>query len=251
MVKNKNLSTEDLNVISQNETEMYSIVSQLEKVRQFNTGDYLICIRVAKDTGQRVAITNSYGTHTKFKVVFIDKNGIPYVKEISSNGLTRGPIKSLMGSHEQDQWGNHGWNDFEFEHDPHFVEAIILSAEQGYDPTEVQRNKKKLRDEITEHNIKSKLKTSETADVVAAFATMQPGETYWFSTKNGMVIDKATIIPIPVGWKNHYGRKVGHITQVEVTLSNGKKQTYLPHEFRHRNLYKAMPRSYKELSDSI
>ncbi len=251
MKVNTDLTRDDMETIKENEKEILFLLQELDKVRQFKLGDYLICIMVNKHTNQRVPMTNSYNVTKKFKVVHVDQCGIPYYKEVSSKGTTRGPAMPMMGEygHEQHQYG---WDSFEFEHDPHFVESVILEAEAGYDPVEVQKSKKKLRDEITKHNADNKIKSSGIAEIVAGFAAMKPGETYWFSGKNGMTINSVKPVVIPTPMRHTYGHgKYKNVVEINVTLSTGKQATYLPHDFMFKNLYKAQPRSYRELSETI
>lgn len=253
MKVNTELTKEDMEIIESNEKDTMDLLERLEKARQFKLGDYIVCSLINNETKQRMPLTNSYNVNRKFKVVHVDKAGIPYIKEVSSNGKTRGVMSSLFGQYEFDAYSHHhhwGFDSWEFEHDPHFVESVILEAEGSYDPVEVQKNKKKLRDEVTKHNKDNKLKTSDIADVEAVFAAMQPGEVYWFSIKNFMTVLSTQVVAIKTGLRGKAATK--NITQIEVQLSsNGKTERYSPNQFQYRNLYKAQPRSYRELSDTI
>lgn len=243
--KKGELTPNDIDVIEQIETFLGRLIDELDRARKFNMNDYLICSQHCSDTGQKVLMTNSYGTPIKFRIVHVDANGMPYAKEINSSGDPRGDIINLVDTDE------FSGTRVIFEHDPHFLDAIILSTESEYDPTENQRKKKQNREDIIQHNTKAKVNTLELKSLIDLFATMVVGQTWWFSTKNYMhVIDLRVTSGRTIGHGMLY-RGFKHVFEIDVRLSNGNTKTYHPHDFLNKNLYSKQPRSYKELSDSI
>lgn len=245
---NDQLSARDLGWIKHNEEIMLAFLNRLKEVTQFKLNDYLIAYKIFPDSGQKVPITNSYGTPIKYKVVHTDKAGIPYIKMVASSGAVVGDVQALVIFDPFDGTIADGYH---YTHDPHFVESIILE-DKTYDPTEIQRNKKLLRDEIVKHNREAKINTKDLSELIKTFNSMNVGEKYWFSIKNNMTINRITIVPA----SKHVGaltvskyskQKIKDIPEIEVTLSNGSTDTYYPHVFLGKNLYTKQPRSINEI----
>lgn len=252
-IKDPHITFQDAKLIKNNEHAMSSITKRLEKLSKFNVGDYLIAFHTYHD-GQRAAVTSSYGVPVKYKVLHIDANKIPYVKALNQNGQPTGDIMPLMGVNENDVWRGRNLHsrDFDFELDPGFVDSVIFEAQDNYDPTEQQRMVASLRKEIIAHNAAHKIKSNDVMDLVTVVENMAVGEIYWFSNKNGMSISAKGWEPWRKGMRyTGYRKKLKAVPYVDVILSNGNRERYMPHNLYRRNIYKAQPRTLNELKNPI
>lgn len=245
------LNRDDLKVIDETERRISHYTTLVNKSKQFKQGDILFYWNIYT---QKIE-SNSYGP-IKYKVVHTDSNGLPYLKQLSSTGAPRGSLLSIFNMYEE---AESYFEDHTYEkqptdilmHDPHYVDHMIIAEENDeYDPSEISRKKKILRDEIIKHNKASKLDVSEVDKAVELMNNMVVGQVYWQSSKTCFTINSIERTTVP----SHYGyskRKITDIPKITVIKSNGDEVQMLPTDLWRTNLYGKKPRSYKELSDSI
>ena len=242
------LSTEEKRIISQCETRTKEILTCIELARQYKVGDFLIGFKRGYDNVYK-QITTGYGTFQKWVVVAQDSMGCCYVKAVDSNGKPRGHMSALLSE-------SNGWDGLKFELDPEYVNAIILSQSEDFDPVEKQRRNKSIRKEIIEHNKKCKVDCQD-AELLESYMRkeMNVGDTFWISIKKNFVITGKEFIKLKDAPRDEFShpvfRKLNSITKITVRYSNGEVGSLYPTTLHRTNLYSAQPRTYKELSDSI
>lgn len=244
------LKKDDLCVIKETETYLSGTIFCIEKARRFKLNDILF-----RRWYDGTLCKNSYGP-IKYKVVHVDKNGMPYAKEMTSAGNPRGELISIYNHYVmliEDHIGYPAVLSMEediFSHDPHYIEHIIIAEEgENYDPAEASRKKKILREEIIKHNKDNKIALHETKDAIEALNRMEIDQVYWLSNKTYFTVNK---IETDSTIKHcGYPRGMLQARKITVTKSNGEVLQLMPHDLWRTNLYLSQPRSYKELSDTI
>ncbi len=245
------LSLNDQAQIKDWESHFGQALDSLEKAKQFSIGDYLILLEGSRLPGTSLMPQkNSYGAPIKYKVVFINRYGVPFVKAVNKKGNPCGELYSCVGDNSVSDEER-----FEFTLDPDFADALLL--EDTYDPAILHRTKQEIFKEVTKHNKKVKLKTREIGDVVNLFANAKVGDTLWTSTKGHYTIqDKETVSkadfhkkvsPISSTYYNGTRVKGPFVVILTVVDKKGKTHRVSPDFFLDKALYSERPRSYKEL----
>jgi hypothetical protein len=251
------LTLEDREHISYAVRDMKYVIGLIDQVRQFKSGDYLICVHISNDTGQRVPSKNSYGAILKWKVIYVDELGLPHVKLINNKGKPHGALRSLVSTYSEEEWTIPGHDDYAFELDPDYVEAIILQQQESYDPVSRHNTLKLARQETTDFNKSIKMPTSSMEEVVDTFAKLQVGITYWTSHKRGFTVLENNICTLKQKTTYIGNKRVRYpsgqiiINKIKVRHSNGKIKTYEPADMKNKNIYTGIPKSYNDKSDSI
>jgi hypothetical protein len=156
-----------------------------------------------------------------------------------------------------DEWAIPGHDDYAFELDPDYAEAIILQQQELYDPVGRHNALKSARQEIIDFNKNIKMPTYSIEEVIDTFAKLQVGTTYWTSPKRGFTVLENTLCALKqkttyIGNKKvRYPSKQTTINKIKVRHSNGKIASYEPAEMKNKNIYAGIPRVHKDSSDSI
>jgi hypothetical protein len=212
----KKLATDEIIFINDIEGEHQELLAKIDTCKRFNVGDYLV--RYIND---KVDI-NSYNVERKFQVVFVDKNGIAYIKELYGN---KGQSNIMCMIHH---------DGMRYELDPLYEDSIIMSQEQHYDPTSLHKDKSKLFKEITKYNKSIKIKFHFEKDLVRFLSGLKVGDTLWFSNVTSFLVQQVDL-----------SRKT--LPTVKGTTNRGKVINLDIDHIRHKAIYTACPRSYKEL----
>ncbi|NDB85905.1 MAG: hypothetical protein EB127_24880, partial [Alphaproteobacteria bacterium] len=135
------------------------IVNALDHVAQFNLGDYLVARTDNKDY-----VRDAYGSVIKYRVLYIDKLGFPYIKRLSKNGRPTGFLYSMLDFSQLDYSdttnlisvvpsnNSSRGSTLTYMIDPDYADAIIMGDIENYDPCAVLKSKSKLHREIAKHN---------------------------------------------------------------------------------------------------
>ena len=237
------LNPSEIAYIGSREEFVSAITGALEKVTQFKVGDYLIAFRPGHIHYKREQITNSYGAPKKFIVVYADKHGVPYMKELNKKGLPVGNLMSPL-NFDNRQMATIS-RDIEFEIDPDYTDAIIMADEENYDASNVLKAKSSAFKEITEHNKSLKLKFNKPGELLMFLKSLKVGDVFHKSIKTHFTI--LTLDPIPT---SHNGtRIIEYKTFGTAQDSNGKVFTIDDKTFAWHAVYTGRPRSYNELKD--
>lgn len=237
--------------------DMRYIISVIDEVRKFKLGDYIICNQITSSLNLKSPLKNSYGAVMKFKIVHVDELGLPYVKAVDAKGKASGPVEALLTTNSHNLWLSAGSDDFSFELDPDYADAILLQAEDSYDPMARHNELKSMHKEVLAFNKQIKLPTSNMDEVVDTFSKLQVGMTYWTSPKKGFTVlenapCKLTKKTVRInGSVIKYPANCTIIHKIKVRHSNGKVKTYEPADMKNKNIYAGIPRAYKDPSDSI
>lgn len=236
MIKNK-LTPEELDNIKEQEETTKKFLDLVDKVQQFNVGDYLVRRCVNDDNKLDI---NIYGVAKKFLVVHVDSNKIPYVRQVVKKKAPQPEIESLADPY------NINYSDYndiwEYQMDPAFADSIIMQQDD-YDPLKLHKEKANLGREISRYNKGIKFKTGKDEELIKFLQSIKVGDTLWFSAETSFSVEK--IIHLPnrktISDVNFY-RKI-----LKGTTDKGKNKEYSPYQLMHRSIYSSCPRSRKEL----
>jgi hypothetical protein len=241
------LKREEISFIERREKDFKGFLKRIEAMQRFQLGDYLIGFEVDDPDYHSTSrpeepILNSYGLPTKFKVVAVDKNGIPYLKELNKKGLPFGRLISTVEFHQ-----DHGEDDdLIFKIDPDYTDSILL-GESEFDPTKIQKVKSSLHKDITKHNKQNKINTYDLKSLETFLNTLSVGSTVWKSNTKSWTVIKIIKRTIP---KDARGCAIKWETPLlEVQDSKGLIFEVTINDIRYKAFYQARPRTYKELND--
>lgn len=245
----KNLSKQDLEFIADKESVVEATVQALDKVRQFKEGDFLLGFEDI-GWGERSwkPMTNSYGVAKKFQVVHLDKNGIPYIKELNKAGNPVGhiicPIESI--SDDYDNIGIRLDPSTNFIIDTDYVDSVIMMDEENYDPMRNMREKSSLYKEIQSHNKSLRVCVDSHDDVRKFFDNVKVGDVFYKTINSFFKIISITKPPLATK-ANRYNE----IYESFCTIENhkGVQSDKSIHDFMHTAIYTSRPRTYKETKD--
>ncbi len=240
------LTADDLESIKDSERGMKSFLEAFESSKQFKTGDFLVARKREWDNNGNEKWpreTNSYGAPIKYQVVHTTELGLAFLKKLNSQGnLEDDLIPAVRDWYFED---DHRW-----ELDPEFADSLILQAE--YDPAEVHKNRKVAWKEVTDYNKANKICTGEIAPIVDFFKTLKVGDTIWTSNVSHFTIQDSRQMPrvdakkLDTGLSNRV--KGPHVTVLTVVDKKSAIKDITADYFFEKALYKARPRSYKELN---
>ena len=236
---NKDINQLDIGVIREEEEHFDQVITAIEASKKFKLNDYLISFRRQKEP--RKPVTNSYGATVKYKVVFVDKNGIPYIKLLSKNNKVTGEIMCLV---DQVMESGHAMGLY-FSVDPEYVDSIIFGDTVDYDAAVSNRDKAALHKQITEHN-KSLCIRLNSQQRVSKFIKehAQVGKQLWRSSVNCW-----TVVDVATNTNNLGYDKYKEKFVIKVSTSGQKELLLTKNDLLGKVLYKQQPRSYKELQD--
>jgi len=154
----------------------YGVLRMLE-ISNFGVGDVLVKQQYnGNDEDGRPIYENcpiSAANHApqKFKVVHVDRFGVPWIKRISaSNGKLSNHLATII-SHSSDA--------IRFVPDKSYAEAII-TGDENFDPlAEAKRERKRVK-AIKEENKKRLFQSQNPDEVEKVFKSLKIGKVYWF-----------------------------------------------------------------------
>lgn len=243
------LSPKDQTVVDSFNAKYGPGMDALERSKQLQIGDYLI-LHVWDHNNKKALQTNSYGAPIKYKVVHAQQHGIPFIKRVNKKGDPIGPLYSVMGMLDTDDYIRRGQR-FEFELDPDFADSLLL--QDKYDPATLHRSKKDIWKAVTEHNKACKVPTDQLADVILFFNTLNVGDIFWISNVSHYIVHDKNALDSKELSKNRvkgYPTRVKgpFVTVLTVADKNGKV-IKISHDYFHgKALYRERPRSYRELN---
>lgn len=256
------LSHNERQFIESREKEISSILGAIEEAKRFNLGDILVASRTEYDhrmdlrtfinqamggnaaVKERVMksipiVTQQAGARIKYKVIYVDAHGLPYIKRIDLNGKPSGEMISIYKTrHDYDR-------NIVYELDPHFADALILGDADNYDPMKEYNDSVRVTKEVTEHNQVNKLDSREFLyDTIKSFKV---GDTVWRSlTHNFTIMEKYSInSKLPVQSSSGCDQPA-----MKVQNTKGEILTLTVGDLHGKNLYRNQPRSLtKELKN--
>jgi hypothetical protein len=240
------LTPEDIMNITRYEQDRDLILQNIWSLAKFKVGDFLILKMSEYRNGPIKIQVDSYGAPIKFLVVHVTPGGMPWLKRVNNKGLPTGHAEPCFDMETAQ------YHKFEFELDPDYTDSILL--QDKYDPCSLQRSKKVIWKEVTEHNKANKIPTRNIKDIMTFFETVTPGDTLWTSSKGSRFVKDKKVVKMTDyfrktachGWK----QKDVPATMVVLTVTDNKgNDKDIDARFFHwKALYKQRPRSYKELN---
>lgn len=241
------LTPDDKRLIDAQEVAYKQLIETIERGKQFKDGDYLVMF-VADYKGGWVQQKGTYGAPTKYKVIHVTDSGLPFMKEITSNGTPTGELYSGVGLAEDDNYLDTGSN-VRWELDPDYADSLLL--QDDYDPATMHKNKAVLWKEVTEHNKKAKVNTTEINGIATFLSTLKMGDTIWTSNVSHLLVREVRVLARPDAQKAciKFGPRIKgpHILVVTVVDKKGAVKDVAADHFYHKALYRERPRTYKEL----
>jgi hypothetical protein len=242
------LTYEDQAFVDNFDKQFKSIIDTLEKAKQFKLDDYLV-LYVSDARGVMQLKNNSYGAPVKYKVVYVNSNGIPFIKQVNKKGNPIGNIFSCVGSREDTFRSME--QTFEFMLDPDFADSILLQDQ--YDPAHLHRSKKDIWKAVTEHNKACKVPTHQFKDVLDFVRSVNVGDTVWTSNISYFLIqDKKALSPVDFNKtaKSQFrtSSRGPFVTVLTLRDKKGKIKVVPPDFFCYKAIYRERPRTYKELN---
>lgn len=244
----KKLSRNELEYIEQRERQVRDTVVALKKAQQFKDGDFLIAFRSLYNwktlDQEKEQITNSYGAPKKYKVVHVDANDIPYMKELSKKGEPTGTLICPISLGNNNSIREE--SSIEFHVDPDYTDSIIMQDEENFDSSQIHREKSDTFKEIVKHNKASKIDTQDYRLLSTFFDTnVKVGTVIYKSINRFFTVIK--INPVPRDLPN---RIKMHEDFIEIQDHKGNIKNCCLNEFIYKVLYTQQPRSFtKELKD--
>jgi hypothetical protein len=225
-------------IIFENQEGMSTILHLIEQSRLFKLDDVLIAYTQSHHPyeDKEKLVVNSYGVPRKYKVLFIDKNGIPYVKELNRFSKPNGELFPMVSNFDTEVFSK-----YRFEIDPEMADAIILDDLENFNPSDIHAQKATLKNQIVKHNKQAKLVLESIKDTFLFADKLKLGTTLWRSaTSFWTLIDKKPK-------RDQYTLK----SDLELTFldNKGKTITISTHEMFYKNLYLTQPRSFNEIKD--
>lgn len=239
-----NLTYEEQEIVQRNEKSVADTLSVLNTYcNKFKIGDFLIAFKrknaFAPDAKAEI-VKNSYGAVRKFQVVYIDKVGLPYIKEVSKKGV---PAGVMMSTVQSDHYGGFRFGPYMFEIDPEYADSLILQ-DDGFNPSEILKERSDAFKEIAKYNKSVKIPNTET-DIIAYIKTLKVGDIIWRTHTNSWIVTK--VEPIP---KKFMRNATNYSTKfITVKQMNGEEKEMGIWDFNNISIYKDRPRSYRELKD--
>ncbi len=114
------------------------LLAELRNVWQFQVGDVLIRHKVEGTSSDLDVVSDACPIPKKFRVMFIDELGMPWIKQLSVRGGLGSKLMAMA-----DAWSN---GKYRYSVDPELVDSILLGYK--YDP---RIEYKKMRDENPEY----------------------------------------------------------------------------------------------------
>mgnify|MGYP006921345761 CR=1 FL=1 len=180
------------------------------------------------------------GFPTKYKVVYISKTGVPYLRRISVAGNPVGnafippealAIQALTNVTKNETLLSGNSIVARFIPDPEQLDAILLQEE--FDPMEQHRKKSQLFNEINKHNKSISVRTGSDYNSIATFfKNLQPGDKFWTSVEKQFVIQSIV--------------KVNREYVITCTDHNQATVEFRFKDFMYKRLYSAQPRSFRK-----
>jgi len=230
-----------------------ALLSKIEKLGQFKVGDYLIKTRewprhMNDGHPQKEVQKNSYGVPVKYVVLHVEGK-VPFAKRITAKGTPIGSLECCIPELDDDDTSQWEWH---FELDPDYTDAVILDSVDDYDAAAIHKQKRDTFKDVTDHNKANKVNCHKFEDIVQFMNDINVGESYWVSTRSSILVqEKLSIVngTIPYNRRGNFGSKNVTVPILKCVNNKGESVTIYPLDLYRTNVYKARPRSYKELKD--
>lgn len=239
------LSQDQIKMVNDLDRALKAMKNVHNEFKDFKLGDVYVQEEWPAWNPKQVTLSkNHMGFPYKWKVVHISKEGIPYLRQLNSNGKPTGGIEIPKHSKvtwlaqafyiNQGQQSQHPPETTRFVLDPEALDSILL--QQEYEPMANHKEKLKLFNEINRHNKKVQIKTdyNHYPKIAEFFKSLKPGDTFWTSPEKGYVLQGLT--------------KVGREYEILTKDLNGAEKKFKFSSFNCRRLYSAQPRSFSKES---
>lgn len=247
--KKVNLNPQELEFIAKQENTYSSFIKCVEQLSQFKQDDVLIAFYPPNPYfGQKSSapeqLKNSYGAAKKFKIVHVDKNNVPYIKELNKNGIPSGnliyPITQNRGYNLEHEFTL----TYIFQVDPELIDATLFDDMDGYNPTEINKHKADSFKEIAKYNKTIKVNTRDDKVLMLFIDSLVLGSKIWKSNTNAWTV--TAILPKPLDAR---GRTDWHKPFITVVDHRNRILNLSCYDFKYKAIYSGQPRTFRELHD--
>lgn len=257
MKKKSALNAVDHTVLRNFKNKFEDGLKELERARQFKLGDYLVLYTDpnydrwnTNNTQQNMQLkTNSYGAPLKYLVVYVSEHGVPFVKQVNKAGNPIGNLFCCLGNLDTDSFKLFGQK-HEFHLDPDYVDSMLLQSE--YDPSQLHKTKHEGWKEITEHNKKCKIKTSNLYEIENfLISKVNVGDVLWRSNVTHWVVQEKLSLSKNEAeklTKNCSDIRKKLVTVLTIKDNKGRIKHVDSYSLLYVALYTERPKSYKELN---
>ena len=244
-------------------TGVRSLMDEMNRVKQFKVGDYLVAKQFNPFDGTigSIITSRSYKTPEKFVVVYLSKDGIPFYKRMDARNIPMGKLYCCMHSQLETATRDVKWkgSPYYMELDPDYADAIILDSKDTFNASLQKQVKADLYKEITEHNKANKIPTHDHAEFEKFLKTVKVGDSLWASGKTQFIVTSVEKLTRAAGERKH-----GYVVSNDEVHSSHYKYTFvyatspkgmsvvfsaIIWKVQCSNLYKLRPRSYSELKN--
>lgn len=181
-----------------------SILESIEEYKDMNVGEVYMVHRVYK-SGSKKPISRTYGGQPdKFMIFHKDENNFVFAKRITANGSLGKEIICMTTQFLS--------NMYEVTPDPEYVDAIILSNEDNYDPLKAQKDINSKKGKARRRNKKLEIEAKTFEDAYAKIKELKVGDiiydadtAYGYGTIEWKVIevDVRPVNKSPTKWMSH------------------------------------------------
>jgi hypothetical protein len=188
---------------------------------------------------------NSYNAPQKYKVIFEDKNGLPYIKKLNVKGEPSGKIICGLKFDSYNMRFTSNMT-YDFEVDPDYTDAVILQEEDLFNASEAHLKKATAFKEVTNHNKGARLQLDTDNKIWQYIASLKVGDMIWKSPKSWWIVESKVHVTKDIvreTMSSHGWRSPALVT---IKTSTGKTWQKNFYDFRCGTFYHKQPRSYKK-----
>lgn len=246
------LTDEENEFISSRESMIDILLENIEAVKGFRVGDYVVAHYKECDSNIKIPWTNSYGIARKFIVVYVDKYGVPFIKQLNSKGLPIGDLISILEySWDSYERGLLSWISYELEVDPNYADALILDDVDTFNASAEHQEKSSLYKEIAKHNKVYRIDLSGKDLCLKFVKQLTVGDVLWRSAKTSWIVSYIGLVS-PGGYVltgHKRGSRISDTYNITFTDNKGKQLFYNQYALLNKVLYSQQPRTFNELKD--
>lgn len=234
----ESLSPAQLNEAKQLDKSLRKLANIKDELKNYKLGDIFVLEEWFGDPNNAVVQETHMGFPSKFQVVHISTEGIPYLRKMTSSGNPTGEAfipPEAVAINALRRFGMNLDNVCQrFVADPEQLDAILL--QQEFDPMANHRDKSKLFNEINKHNKNATIPTGPSCynKVADFFKASKPGDKFWTSPDKQYVIQSVV--------------KQGKQWLITTTDQNQATVEFNISSFLFKRLYKEQPRSFSKES---
>lgn len=236
----ESLSQTQLNEAKALDKALRRLANIKDELKDYRLGDVFVLKEHIGDTDSGIVHETHMGFPTKFRVVYISPEGIPYLRKLTSSGNPTGesyiPPEAIAVNalRRLGRLGPLNNVNHRFMPDPEQLDCILL--QQEFDPMAQHRDKSKLFNKINKHNKNIQIPTDHQSynKIADFFKSRQSGDKFWTSPDKQYVVQSVV--------------KQGKQWLITATDVNQATVTFNISSFLCKRLYKEQPRSFTKES---